>query len=49
MYQWYNLDEIPSKDNHSVASYNPNSRYPSANKRDRDDSSSIRKFDYGIM
>ena len=30
-------DDIPSKDNISVASYNP-TRYPSNNKRDREDS-----------
>lgn len=51
MYILINLDEVvPSKDNkdtHSVTSYNPN-RYPSA-KRERDDSSSIRKFDYGYL
>lgn len=42
----YNIDEIPSKDNMSVASYNPSSRYASNNKRDRDDSSQ-RRNDYG--
>jgi hypothetical protein len=53
MYAIVNVDEVvPSKDNkdtHSVTSYNPNpNRYPSA-KRERDDSSSIRKFDYGYL
>ncbi len=51
MYRVLYVDEVvpskDSKDTHSVTSYNPN-RYPSA-KRERDDSSSIRKFDYGYL
>ena len=46
MYNIDDIDEIPSKDNMSVASYNPSSRYASNNKRDRDDSSQ-RRNDYG--
>lgn len=38
---------VIGKDTHSVTSYNPN-RYPSA-KREREDSNSIRKFDYGYL
>jgi hypothetical protein len=36
---------VIGKDTHSVASYNPG-RYPSV-KREREDSNSIRKWDYG--
>ena len=53
MYELRYVDDvIPSKDNkdtHSVNSYNPVNRYPSASKRERDDSSSIRKHQYGYF
>jgi hypothetical protein len=48
-----NEGQVPSKDNHSVisyTSYNNGARFSStSNRKDRDDSSSLKREEYGTM